>query len=322
MDTDVSTPLEPADNTSDAELTSVNTSEDLELETENFEAETEENTDKEPEQPKTEQPETPEEKLIFGKFKDLEAAEAAYKEAERAIREKAEYEKQLQAYKESEEKARLDKETEAKQMGFESAEARQINFEVKNFEFLRFAEALESGAAGADYDSAFEALTRYQHTGNPADLAEAKRFFEPEAIEKVASATALYRNQKDSEYQESQRNRFITETKGKLEAFAQETGDWLNVVERGSIVAEAINIAGPNVDLKQVKDLIDKVEAKAIERYQAEQKALTENKAQIEKLQSPVSGSPVVTEQPLDWHEMSEEDLGKEVDKFFEEKNK
>lgn len=321
MSAEESTPLEPADNTSDAELTDVNTSENSELEVENPEAETEENPVAEPEQPKSE-PETPEEKLIFGKFKDLEAAEAAYKEAERAIREKAEYEKQLAAYRDNEEKARLARETEAKQMGFESAEARQINLEVKNFEFLRYAEALASGAAGADYDAAYEALTRYQNSLNPDDLAEAKKFFDPEAIEKVASATALYRNQKASEYQASQKERLFSETKNKLEAFAEETGDWLDVEERGSIVAEAINLAGPNADLKRVKELIDKVETKAIERFQAKQKAEQENKAQIEKLQSPGGGSPVVKEKPLDWHELSEEDLGKEVDKFFEEQNK
>lgn len=320
MTTEESTPLESAENTSDTGLTEVNTPENPELETENPKAETEDNPVKEPEELKTE-PEIQEEKLIFGKFKTLEEAEKAYKETEKAVKERAEYEKQLQIYRDNEEKARLARETEARQMGFDSAEAQQMNFEVKNFEFMRYAEALESGAAGADYDAALEALKRYQHSGNPADLAEAKQYFEPEAIEKIAGITALFHNKKTAEYQESQKNRFITETKSKLETFARETGDWLNVEERGVIMAEAINLAGPNADLNRIKELIDKVEARAIERYQAEQKALSENQSQIEKLQSPAGGSPVVKDKPGNWQDLSEEDLDREVDKYFEEKN-
>lgn len=321
MTTEVSTPSTSVDNTSEAELTDVNTLDNSELKTEILEAETEENPVNVPEQPKTE-PIAPQEKLIFGKFKDMEAAETAYKEAERAIRDKAEYEKQLAIYRDQEAKARLERETLAHQNGFDSAESQQLDADIKKFEYLRYVEALEMGYCGENYENAVNALRNYQISHNLADLAEAKKCFDAEAIEKIASSTALYRNQKTAEFSQTKQTQLFENVKGSLASFAKETGDWLDVEERGAVVAQAVNLAGPNVDLKMVKELIDKVEAKAIDRFQAEQKVLSENRTQIGKLQSPTGGSPTAKEASGDWHELSEEDLDKEVDNYFKEKNK
>lgn len=323
MDTNESTPSTTVDNTSDAELTDeVNTLDNSELETETTEAETEEEGNTNQEQPKTE-PEKITEPLIFGKYKTLEEAEKAYKESERAIKEKAELEKRLQTYHDQEEKARLDREIEAKQQGFSDVEAKQMDFEVKNFEFMRYAEALEIGYCGEDYELAKEALARYQSSLNPHDLAEAKKYFDPEAIEKIASNTALYRNQKSTEYCQSLQSKQVASVRGNLENFVKETADWLDVQERGAVIAEAVNLAGANVDLNKVRSLVDAIEAGAVKRFQEQQKVEMENTTQKAKLQSPTGNSVVNKETIKDWHDINDVDvMDQEVKKYFEEKNK
>lgn len=333
MSTENSTPSDTtAENTSADELTEdVNTSPETKLETDGNGAENEDTTDGVGEEtPKTaaegdEEPKAPEpEPLIFGKFKTLDEAAKAYKEAEKAVTAKAEYEKQLQVYRDLEEKKKLEAETLARQSGFGSIEEQNLAKEVKNFEFQRYVEALETGHAGDKYDEAYQALENYQRTLNPAYLAQAKQCFGAEAVEVIASNTALFKAQKSEELAKTKHEAFQTEIRSKLEEFAKETGDWLDVPERGKIVAEAINLAGRDVDLPQVKAMIEALESKAVERFKAEQKAAAENQSQLDKLETPAGAAKpaVKTQADTDWHNLTPEDMENEVNKFLEEKYK
>lgn len=313
MSTENSTPSDAtAENTSADELANANTSPETELETGGNGAENEDTTGGDGEEtPKTAEGSGPggkggedgkpegaggaePDKLIFGKYKSLAEAEKAYKEAEKAFAEKAEYEKQLQVYRDLEARQKLEAETLARQSGFGSVEEQNLANEVKDFEFRRYIEALETGYAGDKYDEALQALKRYQQTLNPADLAQAKSCFGPEAVEIIASNTALFKAQKADELAKTKQQAYQTEIRGKLEEFAKETGDWLDVPERGRIVAAAINLAGREADLPQVKAMVEALENKAVERFKAEQKAAAENQSQLAKLETPGGGGAAV----------------------------
>lgn len=232
-----------------------------------------------------------EETLIFGKYKSLEEAEKGYKEAEKAITRSAELEKKLKAYQESEEKAQNERQQKAQSLGFNDAEEQEIDFKVKSFEFDRYVQALETTLSGEAYAKAYAALSRYQTTLNPRDLLEAKECFTPDTIAKIAENTAFFKQNAYQEYQANKRVQQIAEVNRILSEFAKENGGWLNPKERQDIVGMAINLTGGNVDLSQVKTLIDAVEEYAVKAYQEKAKADAENQDLQNSLQIPGGAS-------------------------------
>ncbi len=281
--TEESTPLEPTDDTS-VETSSADTSvaEPAEVvnepEADTSEAET-----------SSKKEESQEPQLIFGKYKDMAEAEKGYKELEKVMSQKAEVEKKLKAFEDREVAEREQRQNEARKLGFSDEEERSVAFDVKNHEFGRYVEALDRYLSGDDYDKAYNALARYQMTLNPSELLAAKSCFPPEVISEIAGDVALFRNQKMGEYQERQRISGISRIKENLENFSAANSEWLASEERQKLVGAAIQLAGGDVDLNQVKELIDAVESYAVSSYKEKMQAEAENQKAQQSLQSPNS---------------------------------
>lgn len=236
------------------------------------------------------------ETLIFGKYKTIEEAEKGYKEAEKAITRSAELEKKLKAYQDMEEKAFEKKQETARALGFNDAKEQEISYDVKNFEFLRYTEALGATLEGDKYLQAYNALARYQQTLNPRDLALAKACFLPETVAAIAEETALYKQKAYQDYSISKTKQAFLDVQKRLSDFAKETGGWLDAKERQDIVGMAVNLTGGNVDFAKVKELVDAVEAYAVKSYQEKSKSEEENGALQKSLQVTSNGSNALSD--------------------------
>ena len=122
------------------------------------------------------------EKLLAGKYKTVDELEKGYKEAQKFVTKAAEYEKKLKAYQAAEETAREQREIAARRQGFNDADERELQFDIKNFEFQNYVQALETTLSGDVYTRAYNALLRYQNTGNPQDLSVARSCFTPDTV--------------------------------------------------------------------------------------------------------------------------------------------
>lgn len=260
-------------------------------------------------------------KLLAGKYKTVDDLEKAYKESEKFVNKAREYEKQLQAYHEAEEQARQQREIAARSQGFNDASEQEFRFDVKNHEFLRYVQAMESSLSGEAYNRAYQALSKYQNTGNPQDLAMAQACFSPAVISEIARDTARYESERSVTYQEEVRNRHFAEVKNTLETFARETDGWLDSKERQDIIGLAVNLTGGNIDLPRVKELVDAVEKSAIERYKNEQKAIAENKAVQNSLQAPEGNGTVINGEKWltreEYNALTPEQESKQYDKII-----
>ena len=227
------------------------------------------------------------EKLYAGKYKSLEELEKGYLEAQKFVGKAGELEKQLAAYKEQEDKARELREMQAKAQGFTDIEEQNIAAQVAVHEFNLFAEALEAGYAKEHYNEAYQALLKYQQTGNPNDLAIAKRLFAPEALEFIAENRKAFKDQKLTEYQTTKQQTLFQTAKQNLENFVKETGDWINPKERQDVIGALFGEFGGNFDFTRTKEMIDKIEQGAIERYKQSLKAEQEQQDRFDQMQTP-----------------------------------
>lgn len=260
------------------------------------------------------------EKLLAGKYKTVDELEKGYKEAQKFVTKAAEYEKQLKAYKEAEEKAREQREIAARRQGYNDADEREFQFDIKNFEFQNYVQALETTLSGDVYTRAYNALLRYQNTGNPQDLAVARSCFTPDTVAKIAKKTALYEQSRSNDYLERKNLQRLSAARNNLETFAKETEGWLTPKERQDIVGLAVNLTGGDVDLRALKTLVDAAEKAAVDRYIAEQKAISENKQVQDSLQTPTGGGNVVSGEKWvtreDYNAMSDAEFDRQRDKI------
>lgn len=244
-------------------------------------------------------------KLIAGKFKNIEELEKAYLEEQKLINKKAEesnqYKKELEIYRKQQEEAKLRKEVEAKQRGFANLEEQQIANEINQYELNLFAQALEEGYAGENYDSALKALQAYHNSGDPKALELAEMFFTPKALKTIAENKLAFKNQKFQALQQKQTENNYNTAKANLEKFAKDTGDWLNDSVRQQIVVEQLKLFGANTDLYKIKTLIDKIESNAIEKEQLKQKANSEQDERLKQMQGPADTSQGKIVNGIDW---------------------
>lgn len=262
----------------------------------------------------------PQEKLYAGKYKSLEELEKGYLEAQKFVGKAGELEKQLAAYKEQEDRARELREMQAKAQGFTDIEEQNIAAQVAVHEFNLFAEALEAGYAKEHYNEAYQALLKYQQTGNPEDLTTAKRLFTPETIELIAENRKAFKDQIIQEYNQNKRQTLFNKAKENLQNFVKQTGDWINPAERQEVLGLLFNEFGGELDLNTAKELIEKIEAGAVERYKTNLKARQEQQTRAEQMQPPtgVSGAAVSSSSNTDWREVeSDADMKKIVSKYL-----
>lgn len=179
---------------------------------------------------------------------------------------------------------------------------------------------METTLSGDVYTRAYNALLRYQNTGNPQDLAVARSCFTPDTVAKIAKETALYEQSRSNDYLERKNLQRLADARNNLEIFAKETDGWLNPKERQDIVGLAVNLTGGDVDLRALKTLIDAAEKAAVDRYIAEQKAISENKQVQDSLQTPTGGGNVVNGEKWftreDYNAMSDAEFDRQRDKI------
>lgn len=183
-------------------------------------------------------------------------------------------------------------------------------------QYVRALEALDGEAKA----KAAAALSRYQYTVNPKDLETAQSFFPPMVIAEIAKDTALFEEERAKVHESERMTRKLSESKARLEAFAKESGDWLNAKERQEIVALAINLTGGEADLSEVKRLIDMAEKAAVDRYIAESKAAAENREMQGSLTAPNNNAPAAKGETWltreDYNNLSEAEFDKQYDKI------
>lgn len=312
--TDIATPVESstADNSSQEpveSVTSINESEPA------ADIQTADETETQKQETKKEQ----EEKLLAGKYKSVEELEKGYKEAEKFVGRTAELEKQLAVYKEQEEKAMAAREMQARQNGFSDVEEQQIMADVAVHEFNLFAQALQAGYAGENYNDAYQALLKYEQTGNASDLTMVKRLFTPEALELIAENRKAFKDQKIQEYNQKKQQALFNSAKQHLEEFVKETGDWIIPKERQDVVGLLFNEFGGNLDLKTAKNMIEKIEQGAVERYKTDLKAKEEQQTRAEQMQPPTGASQAMSTSnaAIDWRGASEAEMKKIVSKYL-----
>lgn len=230
--------------------------------------------------------ENQQEQLIFGKYKSIEEAEKGYKEAEKSFSRAAELEKQLRAYQTKEEQAREQREIEAREQGFTNAEEQEVRYNIANHEFNRYCEAL-AALSGDNYNNAYKALTAYQQTGNPQYLETAQSYFPAAVISKISGDVALYSKDAFNKYQDMAKKRQLSEIKQMVASFAEQNDEWLNSKERQDIIGLAVKVTSGNIDLSELKSMIDSLENNAVSAYQKKQAESKENQEVQNSLQTP-----------------------------------
>lgn len=233
----------------------------------------------------------PSEQLIFGKYKNIEEAEKGYKEAERSFSRVAELEKQLKAYQDAENQAREQREIEARKAGYADTQEQEVKYDIANHEFKRYCEALETTLSGDNYTKAYNALLRYQQTGNKQYLDMAKGCFSPDVISQIAGDVAIYGERALGDYRAKKMAESQTASKAKLEEFAKANTDWIGVKERQEALGLLIELSGGNVDFGKAKSIIDALESVAVTAYEKKQKEIAENKGVQDSLLTPQTGN-------------------------------
>lgn len=266
--------------------------------------------------------ETPmsEQKLYAGKYKSPEELEKGYLEAQKFVGKAGELEKQLAAYKQQEAQLSELMESQAREQGFSDTAQLQIAADIAAHELNLFAKALEAGYAGDNYEAALDALSQYGQTGNPNDLALAKRLFAPEALEFIAENRKAFKDAKIQEYQTTKQHATFQATKQTLQSFVNETGDWINPPERQETLGVLLREFGGNLDLNTAKSMIDKIEQGAVERYKNTLDAYQEQQDRFDQMQTPHGiNASVRTDRwftKADVDKMSEAEYVKNADKI------
>lgn len=227
------------------------------------------------------------EQLYFGKYKTLEEAEKGYKEAEKSFNRAAELEKQLKAFQQAEEQAKLAQIQEAKRLGFSTPEEQAVERECREYECSLYERGLQFITDPKAREEAGYYFQQYKNSGNTNYLETAIEYMNPVVAANIAENSGIYRHQRFSEYKASAKQQELRNIRERVEEFSRDVGDWVEQEERQNIVGLAVKLTGGNVDLQEVKKLIDAVENGAVERYKQAEKAKQENAAIQQSLTSP-----------------------------------
>lgn len=203
---------------------------------------------------------------------------------------KAKYEelnKQLEKYKEAENKSLETHEKEVKSRGFDSIEEEKAHNEVVLFEFKQIANQV-SRLNDVDKAQALQALRDYSITQNPDSLIAAKSFLNPLVLEQLALEKNKLQATKNEEINKIKQEKLVNQVKEKLTDFVKVNRDWLEGNQtRIDTVAMIVDTVGVNADLGKVKEMVDKIEAEAIKKYEAKKEADTRKNT----LKSPVNAN-------------------------------
>lgn len=237
-DTEISTLEETVEDTSvqvepETEETVEDTSANAEPET----VETVEDTSiAEPEAAEPTETETEKPQLYVGKYKTVDELVNGYKEAEKYVKK---YNDLLAQQKQEQEKQAQQKLQEAQYRGFETVEAQEIADKVLVAEFEYYWNNLNTIAP--EYaQNVEECLRAYWQSANPAYLAEAKRYYNSDFIEKVAIAKNQLQANLSNEYRQREQAQAESNMQQLAETLKADYAEFLADVNTNQGKAEAL----------------------------------------------------------------------------------
>ncbi|MBE6451109.1 MAG: hypothetical protein E7016_04005 [Alphaproteobacteria bacterium] len=225
------------------------------------------------------------EDLIFGKFKTLEEAHKGYKEAQKAITKSAELEKQIKLYQEEAKNYEQDKI--AREKGFSSYYAMALDDDVWHHEVNNYALAARHMLSPQECLKVNALVEQCHKTRSDIDLAMLRRYFNPEVVALVSQDTAIFKNNRLSEYQKMSINDKNLRYNRKLDEFRQVNTNWLDSSVKKDLVAQALEISDGNVDLIGLKSLVEQIEQDAISKYRKDKNTQQENSQMQNSLVEP-----------------------------------
>lgn len=235
--------------------------------------------------------------LIFGKFKTLAEAHKSYKEAERAITKAAELEKAIQSYEQQSEK--YEQEAVARAKGYNDRLAMALENDVRQHELDNYAVAAGHTLPPEQQLEVSRLINRCRMNGSEAELAQLRRCFSPEIVALASEDMALYRNARQSDYDELRSQDRTIRFNRKLGEFSRRYDGWIDSPLKTELISQALQVSDGRVDLPILKELIDSLEREAVKKYQKKKSVLRENSETQDSLNVP--GTANVRAKPKKW---------------------
>lgn len=213
--------------------------------------------------------------LIFGKFKTLDEAYKGYKEAEKAITKSAELEKQVKQYQEEVKLFEQDKL--AYENGFSNRFDMALNNDVWHHELDNYALAALHFLEPQQQLYIVDLIEKCRNFGTNEDVAQIRQLFSPEIVALVSQDTALFKNNRKSDYEEMLSRDKNLRYSRKFNEFKSMHDAWFDADLKTDLINQALEVSNGNVDLEILKDFVEKIEQHAIDKYLKTNNANKEN---------------------------------------------
>ncbi len=213
--------------------------------------------------------------LIFGKFKTLDEAYKGYKEAEKAITKSAELEKQIKQYQEEVKLFEQDKI--AYENGFSNRFDMALNDDVWHHELDNYALAALHFLEPQQQLYIVDLIEKCRNFGTNEDISQIRQLFSPEIVALVSQDTALFKNNRKSDYEEMLSRDKNLRYSRKFNEFKSLHDAWFDADLKTDLINQALEVSNGNVDLEILKDFVEKIEKNAVDKYLKITNAISEN---------------------------------------------
>ena len=213
--------------------------------------------------------------LIFGKFKTLDEAYKGYKEAEKAITKSAELEKQIKQYQEEVKLFEQDKI--AYENGFSNRFDMALSNDVWHHELDNYALAALHFLEPQQQLYIVDLIEKCRNFGTIEDITQIRQLFSPEIVALVSQDTALFKNNRKSDYEEMLSRDKNLRYSRKFNEFKSLHDAWFDTDLKTDLINQALEVSNGNVDLEILKDFVEKIEKNAVDKYLKITNAISEN---------------------------------------------
>lgn len=228
--------------------------------------------------------------LIFGKFKTMEEALKGYQEAEAAASKARGFEKDLQYYK-ARAKA-LEDDASARRNGFSDRIEKALKDDVRQKELDNYLLAGSRLLQPRQYLVLSKLVNNCRGNCTRENLNKIRRFFSPEVIALVSEDAALYKHVKQFEYENMREQEKAIRFNRQIEEFKKANGEWANSEFNDGLISQAVELSDGQVDLAELKKVIEQIEADAVKKYQTDTSIQQENSAAQDQLYAAGSSKP------------------------------
>lgn len=220
--------------------------------------------------------------LIFGKFRTMEEAAEAFKAAENAVAEATMLKQELQEYKNME--RHMEEDAIAKKKGFSDRMEMALNFDVKQKELENYLLAGSRLLKPQQYLTLNQLIRECRGNCSRDDLVKIRRLFSPEVVALVSEDVALYKHVRQYEYDNMREQEKAIRRNRKIEDFKKLAGEWANSDFNRSLIEQAMELSDGQIDLTELKKVIDQIESDAVKRFQKHTAIRQENEAAQDQL--------------------------------------